>query len=685
MTRPWLGMIRLAGACAAAMATAIAGEAAPEGTIMIPLAGPVVSNIPGIERCLSGGHFVFHTADAAPAAAPGFFFVRFTVQVPEAGDYRLAVRGQGPGSRGQSRYSYLLDNGPAREMLSRRVVTFENGRGSGWHDQPPVSLAKGEHTLEFRFLPDQRVRLMNRVDAPWQGHAVDIDGLRLVRVGNTPARARLDTSTPQLQRGDTLVFFGDSITDEGFYPRHVARLLAAAWPEKAVTCINAGIGMNRTWEALERLDRDVIALRPDWVVLAFGVNDSVHMSPDEFAEHYEAIIKRLTAAGIRVLCTTPSGMLPELGTGDTSYFHAPDRAAAFDRTQIYESAHIVRLAAQQHGAFADILGALCHSTVPRAKLMGSQWHPNDEGGRVMALTILRTLGFSEADAARTGDALDVTAYRAIAAMPVPAYDTLVAAKPAAVKPFTGALLAATSFSRNEVAFFAAATGEELARVPVGHHPVGVAWSAKRQRLYVACEGSGRLDVIKVPGFVAEAPIPLGDVYPVAVVLSDDEATAWTGNFFGCSVSEIDLATGKVRREAKLGDVVESLIRVPGQQLLAATRKGVMLVDPAVASITKTLLLTPHNDAFYRDAAGAVFAIDTVTWQMQRLALPELTAAAAEPCPWRSRAALLDPATGARWVSDWRTGTLTRTGGEAVPAVVIPRVEFCFGLTLIPAR
>jgi len=150
--------------------------------------------------------------------------------------------------------------------------------------------------------------------------------------------------------------------------------------------------------------------------------------------------------------------------------------------------------------------------------------------------------------------------------------------------------------------------------------------------------------------------------------------------------EIDLATGKVRRETKLGDLVESLVRVPGQpQLLAATRKGVMLVDPVAGSVTKTLLLTPHDDAFYCDAAGTVFAIDTVAWQMQRLALPELTAAAAEPCPWQSRAALLDAASGARWVSDWRRGTLVRTGGKEALRMGARPVEFCFGLTLIPAR
>jgi len=172
--------------------------------------------------------------------------------------------------------------------------------------------------------------------------------------------------------------------------------------------------------------------------------------------------------------------------------------------------------------------------VPRAKLMGNQWHPNDEGGRVMALAILRALGFSEANAARTGDALDVTAYRAITTMrrrPMTPSHLPSRRPPNRHRRAPGRHVV----QRNEVVFFAAQTGRNWRACRSGtirRHGL----EPQAQRLYVACEGSGRLDVIKVPGFTAEAPIALGDVYPVAVVLSDDESTAWTGNFFGSSVS-----------------------------------------------------------------------------------------------------------------------------------------------------
>jgi len=85
---------------------------------------------------------------------------------------------------------------------------------------------------------------------------------------------------------DALVLFqGDSITDAG---RNYAdgndlgtgyAMLAAAWfsatyPEKRVRFINRGIGGNRACDLRARWQRDCLDLRPDWVSILIGVNDT---------------------------------------------------------------------------------------------------------------------------------------------------------------------------------------------------------------------------------------------------------------------------------------------------------------------------------------------------------------------------------------------------------------------------
>ena len=79
-------------------------------------------------------------------------------------------------------------------------------------------------------------------------------------------------NTPWLEKGETLVCFGDSLTasKSGY-----VQMLADALAPKGIRVINAGLGGDKTPQALTRLMTDVIALKPDAVSLFFGANDSV--------------------------------------------------------------------------------------------------------------------------------------------------------------------------------------------------------------------------------------------------------------------------------------------------------------------------------------------------------------------------------------------------------------------------
>ena len=80
-------------------------------------------------------------------------------------------------------------------------------------------------------------------------------------------------------KNDTIVAFGDSSTDDlqGWF--EILRNVLDITVEGAdFTFINAGISYNTTSEALRRMNRDVLAHEPDWVIVNLGTFDTIRPS-----------------------------------------------------------------------------------------------------------------------------------------------------------------------------------------------------------------------------------------------------------------------------------------------------------------------------------------------------------------------------------------------------------------------
>ncbi len=660
---------------------------ADDGSISIDLAKVAKSNIPNVAGCITNKTFVFKSADPSPAGE-AFFFVAYEFQVKKDGMYRIMIKGAGSGNRTYSRYSMAIDSGEAVPVLSKRIVTAsENG---SLHEQGPVKLATGNHTLEFRLYPEQRMRDMNRVNERFVGHSIRIDAVSIDEVppplAAAPATAaRKDGQKLLLKNGDRIVMLGDSITEEGFYAQHFVRLLKLAYPDEVFTIYNAGIALNRTMEGLERLELDVLALHPQWVIVAFGVNDSVHIAPDQFIKNYREIVTRLKRAGINVLCATPSGMIPG-ADANGQYFHTPDRARGFDATMAVETAEIIALAKEMECPCADVFGAFTRAGLDRKSLMGSQWHPGREGGRLFALALLRSLGFSQEDAARTKDAADLNFYKAIESMTAFSYPRYNPASIPAENPGDGLWVAASSFTGNTVQAFSLETGKQVACVAVGHHPMGLAYNSKRKELYVACEGSGRLDVIAIPKFEKTGTIELGDVYPVSIALSEDGATAWTANFFGCNISEIDLAGRKVKRTIPLGNLGESvLLCQDGKTLLAATRKFTACIDLQKGEITDKINTSEYSSALFMDSKGQIGAIDTEKWVLFPIDVQKKAASPSVAAPFQARALIADPQTHDILAGDCGNNEIVRISAANGEKRKVAEVQYPFGLAIIDPK
>ena len=94
---------------------------------------------------------------------------------------------------------------------------------------------------------------------------------------------------------DRVVFAGDSVTDMGSvqpvgeglfdnmghgYPRVIESLVWASYPEYSIRFTNSGISGNTSRQLLERYQRDVLDLNPQWVSICIGINDCLLYTSD---------------------------------------------------------------------------------------------------------------------------------------------------------------------------------------------------------------------------------------------------------------------------------------------------------------------------------------------------------------------------------------------------------------------
>jgi len=120
------------------------------------------------------------------------------------------------------------------------------------------------------------------------------------RVGNAAAKEAGAKPKP------TVVCFGDSLTAGG-YPARLQDLL------RGFRVVNAGAGGDTSTQGLARLEAEVLAAKPQAVVVLFGTNDSVLNGPGRyrtavgrFEANLTAIAGRCKEAGAEVLlCTVP--------------------------------------------------------------------------------------------------------------------------------------------------------------------------------------------------------------------------------------------------------------------------------------------------------------------------------------------------------------------------------------------
>lgn len=207
-------------------------------------------------------------------------------------------------------------------------------------------------------------------------------------------RSSAQTSPFFLHNGDTVVFYGDSITEQRLYTVYIATAVHTQHPDWNVRFYNGGVGGDRvTGGGAGRIDtrlaRDVIARHPTVVVIMLGMNDRA--TPETRAAYepgYEHILTMLRSEipGVRFSLVSPSPFdqvtrPTERGNDPLVTFTAVDRSFATKYNANFIDLNTPLTSALEHANASNPLAA---------KLaLPDRVHPTGGFHWLMAETILR--------------------------------------------------------------------------------------------------------------------------------------------------------------------------------------------------------------------------------------------------------------------------------------------------------
>ena len=204
----------------------------------------------------------------------------------------------------------------------------------------------------------------------------------------------------QIKDGQTIGFLGDSITAAGARSGGYCNLFIQALEAEGITAtpIYKGIGGHKSNQMLERVDRDILQHKPDWMTLSCGVNDVWHgkngVKLEDYKKNMTAIVDKAQTAGVRVLILT-STMIKEDQSGD------------LNQKLIPYNDFLRALAKQKKCLLADLNADMQEAlkTAPAdrpkgKKLTGDGVHMNPHGNVMMARGVAKALGFSDGQLAK---------------------------------------------------------------------------------------------------------------------------------------------------------------------------------------------------------------------------------------------------------------------------------------------
>lgn len=198
-----------------------------------------------------------------------------------------------------------------------------------------------------------------------------------------------------VKSGDTVAFLGDSITQGGqTNPDGYVNLVLRSFALEGVYVqpIKAGIGGHKSNNMLQRLDRQVLSRKPQWMTLSCGVNDVWHkdygtgVTLEEYKKNISAIFDKCAASNCQVIVMT------------ATMFEKPEMEKFKHNIDIKAYNDWLREEAKRRGyPLADVNADMwkAHAKDPSIKLTRDGVHMLPAGDRLMARGVLRAFGMSD--------------------------------------------------------------------------------------------------------------------------------------------------------------------------------------------------------------------------------------------------------------------------------------------------
>ena len=243
-----------------------------------------------------------------------------------------------------------------------------------------------------------------------------------------------------------IVCIGDSITGVYYhsggrraYPEMLQVALRQHYPQAQISVHNAGISGDTTTGGLKRLERDVLAHKPQLVTIMFGMNDLVGTPVDVFKKNLREMITRCRSSGAEVvLCT------------QNSIVETPQRPCA----RLVEFSQAIRDVAKDEAlvvadSFAAFEAVHAADAAEWNLLLSDAIHPNMAGHKLFAETLAQAItgrSVSLRDIGPPTPALPHTFAKLKAGQPVrvlamPPYDALIT--PALQRLYPGVVIKVT--------------------------------------------------------------------------------------------------------------------------------------------------------------------------------------------------------------------------------------------------
>lgn len=204
-----------------------------------------------------------------------------------------------------------------------------------------------------------------------------------------------------LKDGDTVVFYGDSITDQRMYTVAAETFVLTRFPDLKIRFVHSGWGGDRVTGGAggtieERLKRDVTPYKPTVMTIMLGMNDGRYRSfdPDIFrtyADGYQKILDLLKPENPNLRLTliqpSPYDDVTRAPTFDPGYNQTLLRYAAFVRDLAAKNGHAT---ADLNTGVVDMLRRANGADPATAKLIiPDRVHPGWSGHFVMAAELLK--------------------------------------------------------------------------------------------------------------------------------------------------------------------------------------------------------------------------------------------------------------------------------------------------------